>query len=311
MSKATMISDAQLLLDLDWLLEEVNQDRATSDILLSKALFKLDTFKKASRTNLASLVIDTFNDTAGIDLNQTTADFDAASGLIEADKLSFTYTLLIPPYGTRPDSANELADNILPTSSPTHSGWVGWQRTSPQILIDLQNPIKISGVKIYYLVYQSSNIYSPGKILVKGSDDATEWNNIGELTVDPITTTGTYWAWVPASCKYRYLHITVEYRNNWVYLGEIQVLPEKSMVVSKAEKLIAPPTAVFVTADEDLPTEDSKILYYASRDGGVTWSVIPVGEKVSLQDQPLGTILKIKAELFGNARLKAWAFGWL
>lgn len=144
---------------------------------------------------------------------------------------------------------------------------------------------------------------------MEGSNDALQWSDIGQITVVPVTTTGGYWASVPCSGRCRYLRITVEYRNNWVFLGEIVVLPKYSTIVSNAEALLMQPTTVFVVADEELP-DGSQILYFASRDGGVTWSPVTPGETTSLRDQPPGTTLRIKAELHDDAKLKAWAFGW-
>ena len=71
------------------------------------------------------------------------------------------------------------------------------------------------------------------------------------------------------------------------------------------------PSKIFISADETL--ESRKVItYYASRDGGTTWTACVKDILTDISSQPSGTSIKVKVNVSGgtSSTLKSWAFSW-
>ncbi len=305
---------------------------------IAKTNFKLDAYSVASANSMGDMILDTFNDSTGINSGSSSGyTWRGASN----------YDVIVTPTGggvleqsTTEDEMREILSNV----SACYNGFGQRFRHSAQKTVDkvtfkwFRYGSPTGNVKIR-LYSDSSGL--PGTLL--GESSAISVANIS-TSYEEITATLTMPVTINANTDYYVVienvsasgdgsnHVKVRRANGsnpyangvaiqkdsggtWSVFGdaydayfkvyEQQQQTGTASVISNAYSEATAPTQAMVIADETLGT--GSITYYVSRDNGTTWTQCTKETVTSISGQPSGTQLKWKAVINGNAELNAIA----
>ncbi|MBQ9847993.1 MAG: DUF4855 domain-containing protein [Clostridia bacterium] len=137
------------------------------------------------------------------------------------------YTLSVDPGSSYPDTYNcELTDSANAYStSYTNPAFVGFS-SNIDIVVDLEDDGKyLNAFAISYLSVDTAGIYIPRSVYVYGSNDNSNWSNVGNISLPSFKDNIIANAKLELSeeVDYRYIKFSVTRSAAWVFIDEIYV----------------------------------------------------------------------------------------
>lgn len=303
---------------------------------LMKTNFKLDSYALISRNQMKNMIVDTFNDTTGIDTAQLAGIFNPSKKCIDT---SGGYVDTLVPKLISNTSASPIVVSASSIFNSSYDAWLAFDRVISGISnrwvssyslpawlkVDFGTPTPVNVYSVR-CIDSTDSAQAPKTWTFEGSNDNTNWTviqSVGINTNDPYPAQTGWTAaerrifHLPSTVQYRYYRINIrssngasvtsitEFEIGQHYTGPINVVSTKDVLN------IVPSTFILVV-DAIVPSGGSAA-YYVSRDGGTTWKQVIPEQVTSLDDLPVGNELVVKASISNNneyAALNAWAYAW-
>lgn len=163
---------------------------------------------------------------------------------------TYTYTWLVAPYSTYPDTGGVEMNNgvIASTSSGNYSGWQNFGSTVRDLVrIDLGSPVKVGEVVVHYAdSLSASGVSAPGKLEAWVSNDNVTYTKVAEIVPSASDTADGPAPWGGSAAKTRgavlgmnnevarYVKLRANAIDQWFMLSEIEVLHPMARVAGLA-----------------------------------------------------------------------------
>ncbi|MGZ0051957.1 hypothetical protein [Brevibacillus gelatini] len=303
-----------------------------------KTNFKLSAYMSAWKYNYKNVVIDTFTDFSGIDLQKSSNTLTIVNGSVT---FSGGKLLLNEGTGGTPESPIYTASNgvkVIPAGGVyANSNYYlvrylfnGKQTgdadtyflaassvpaNSPVLTFDFTSSgtkmFDLKSMKVFPLATSNPNRRGiSGKVQV--TLNGTDWIDVGSFDHSEKNSPSQFDSILIQQTGVQQVRLIKTSNINFDALAEIEFYllnSEKYHVVSLPEKLPTMPTRFLMEAE--YTANAGSVSFEVSRDNGIHFTAVTPGKELNLAGLPEGTDLVLRATLTNNAELHAWGYMWL